>query len=507
MIPKNIQGPIFNQDSTDFFFVRSAAQMSGEAVDAYIDDLQRAGIGTFISCVNAMRANYASQVWETDWHSYEPAGPDDQPVLRCLPPAAIAPTRNRLDAAKRLADLGINFHARALARCRYHGIGAWVTVRLNDVHDCMTEESPLLSTFYKAQRTAQQLRAPHRGQWWPEMGLDWERPEVQEHYFKLVREQLETLDLDGIELDWMRFVFHFRVGRELAGGQAITAWTERVRLLCAAAAQRLGHPVKLAVRVPSRPETARRLGLDAVAWARAGLVDLVVPTPFWSTSDFDIPVGEWRRLLDGTGVQLAPGMEVRYQPVPNGPAQTMSAELATGLGLTFLHGGADQVYLFNFFPAGHGLVKAWGLQKYETVIRAMRSAEELIKLPRVHAVTYRDVRAPGEAADHALPARDPGEDFQHPPGCAIRVQTGPKPTKVQAVELSLEFAVDSVEPAKLHVYVNSVACAAKPGTTAPLMTYDVPAEILEDEAQVVEVVGGAPNSYHLVRVELAVDGG
>ena len=39
-----IAGPIFNQDSTEFFFVRTADQMSGETVDAYIDDLARFGV-------------------------------------------------------------------------------------------------------------------------------------------------------------------------------------------------------------------------------------------------------------------------------------------------------------------------------------------------------------------------------------------------------------------------------------------------------------------------------
>lgn len=52
-----IVGPIFNQDSTEFFFVRTADQMSGETVDAYIDELARAGVGAFFSDVNAMRAN------------------------------------------------------------------------------------------------------------------------------------------------------------------------------------------------------------------------------------------------------------------------------------------------------------------------------------------------------------------------------------------------------------------------------------------------------------------
>lgn len=499
-----IVGPIFNQDSTEFFFVRTADQMSGETVDAYIDELARAGVGAFFSDVNAMRANYASKVWETDWHGYDPKGPDDQPVLRHLPAASIAPTRRRLDAAKRLADLGINFHERALARCRHHGIGAWVSVRMNDVHDCMTEDTPLLSTFFKAQRSARQLRAPHRDVWWADRGLDWERADVQEHYFKFVCEQLETLDLDGLELDWMRFVYHFRPGRELAGGRAITAWMRRVRAECDKAERRLGHRVMLGVRVPSRPETARRAGMDGVAWAREGLVDLVVPTPFWATSDFDMPMAEWRRLLDGTGAQLAGGLEIRYQPMPNGPATMMSAEHATALALTVLHGGADQVYLFNYFPSGHSVVKDWGLGRYETVVGAMRSVEALAALPRRHAVTFHDVRAPGEPADHALPAGDTGKDFQWPPGFAFRVQTGPKPGADRRTELHLEFDQASTGIEQLKVYLNSRKLELTSGAKAPTLTYAIPAEAMEEEAQVVEIVGAEPAKCSIVRVEILV---
>ena len=69
---------------------------------------------------------------------------------------------------------------------------------------------------------------------------------------------------------------------------------------CERAAERLGHPVKLGVRVPSRPETARMLGMDGVAWAKEGLVDVVAPSPFWATCEFDIPMQEWGRLLEGS---------------------------------------------------------------------------------------------------------------------------------------------------------------------------------------------------------------
>jgi len=499
-----IQGPIFNQDSSEFFFTHGADEISAGAVDAYIDKLVAAGVGTFVSCLNAMRANSASKVWETDWHGYDPAGADNQPVLRHLSAASLPGTRKRLDSAKRLAEMGVDFHTQALARCRHHGMGAWISVRMNDVHDCVAVDSPLLSTFFKAQREAKNLRAPHRhAGWWPAHGLEWERPEVQAHYFQFVQEQLASRDIDGLELDWMRFVFHFRPGRELAGGRAITAWMQRVRVECAKAAQRLGHPVMLGVRVPSRPETARRCGLDGVAWACSGLIDLLVPTPFWATTDFDIPMVEWRRLVTGTEVRLAGGLEIRYQPVPNGPATMMTPELAAGAAMNGLHGGADAVYLFNYFPSGHSLAKDWGWVNIKAVFRAMQTAVNLERLARTHAITFHDVRAPGEAANAALPGVDTRQDFQWPPGCAFRVQSGPKPGGHRRVELLLELAAAPAASSEIQVYLNSQLLTLNGTTPEKIMRYPVSTLSIEDEAQVVELVAGPDVKFQVLRVELS----
>jgi len=506
-----IAGPILNLDSTQFFFEHTAAEMSGETVDAYIDLVARTGVRTFITCVNAQKANYDSRVWEHDWSGYDPKGPDDQSILRHLAPAAIPMTRQRLDAAMRLAGLGINLHARLLARCRQLGIGAWVSVRMNDLHDCLLEDSSLLSAFYKEHRANGQLRALYRGgAWWADRGLDWEQPDVQEHYFALVKEQLETLDLDGLELDWMRFVFHFRPGHELEGGKIITAWMRRVRAECDRAAARLGHPVMLGVRVPARPETARRCGLDGVAWAHEGLVDLVVATPFWSTTDFDIPTAEWKRLLAGTGARFAGGLEIRYQPVPNGPAAMMSPDLTVGAALPPLHDGADVAYLFNYDPlplrrmeTADGKAKLWPADSISTVFHALQSEAKLAAEPRLHAVTYHDIRAPGEPADAPLPATDTHRDFQWPPGCAIRIATGPKPVG-RAVELRIEYDAATAAPEKLRIFVNSTECPAAPGLTGAIRTYPVPEAVLQDEAQVVEVVSAKDTAFSIMRLELFV---
>jgi len=489
-----MKGPIFNQDSTEFFYTHTADQMAGEAVDAWVDSLADAGVGTLLSNVNAMRANYASKVWEPDWFGYDPQGPDDQPVLRHQPENGVAGSRRRLDSAKKLADMGINFHERAFVRCRKHGIGCWTSVRMNDIHDCDQEDSPLLSTFYKQQRAEGKTRVPYRFTGWPDRALDWARPEVRDHYLKFIREQLAIFDLDGIELDWMRFGYHFQIGRELEGGKILTDWIAGVKRDCEQAAKRLKHPVKLGVRVPSTPETARNLGLDGAAWARAGLVDVLVPTPFWATNEFNMPLATWRQLLHGTKCVLAGGLEIRYEPYPGGPAIMMTPELAAGAAMAVLAGGADCVYLFNYFADMH-LGGQWTKQQYDTTLKAMQSLAALDKLPRRHGVTFRDTRAPGEPSDTPLPASGGI--------CSFRVQTGPKPTgrKVEAL-----IELESPDTSAPELRVNSVVCPAPKKEGKAAFVYPVPAEALTDEAHVIEATAQGGQAMKIVRVEFAVGG-
>lgn len=497
----SIKGPLFNQDSTDFFYARTPDQMSAAEIHAYIDRLARAGIGAFVSCGNAMKANFISDVWECEWSGYDPAGPDDQPVLRHLPKASIPATRNRLDAVKRLADQGVDFHREAMARCRHNGVGAWMTVRMNDVHGCMDEDGPLLSQFFREQRAARQLRAMHRDRYWMDRALDWERPEVQEHYFKFVCEVLNRYDLDGIELDWMRFVVHFRPGRELEGGKALTAWIRRVRAECTKSAERRGHPVHLGVRVPTRPEVARRIGLDGVAWAREGIIDLLTATPFWATVDFDVPVAEWKRLLAGTKVHFAVSAEVRYQPAPEGPWSMISPGLLGGLGATILHGGADSVYLFNMFPAGHGLDELWGPGNFDGILGALGSLDRVAARERIHAITYHDVRAPGEPPGNALPATDLKWDQPSPGGFSFRIQTGPKPETGRICVLTIEWAEPVPSSGAVCTYLNARKLELVDATKG-VWRYAVPAEILEDEAQVIDIE--TPGRDTVIRVELQI---
>jgi len=489
-----LRGPIFNQDDSEFFSTRDPSEVSGEAVDAWVDGIAAAGVGTLMSCVCAMRTNYASRAWEPRWTGYDPQGPDDQPVLAHLPRESVPGTRRWLESETRLAELGINFHERAFARCKQRGIAAWASIRMNDLHDCHLPDSPLLSGFYKSQRGRGLLRAQYRPGGWPELALDWGRAEVRDHYMRLVREVLSFRGIEGLELDWMRFGFHFRIGRELEGGEILTDWVGRVRKLCDEAAEREGHPVRLGCRVPSDPNTARMLGLDGVLWASKGLVDLLVPTPFWETCEFNMPMRTWAWLLEGTGCALAGGLEIRYQPFRGAPATMMTPELAVGAATAVLAGGAGHVYLFNYFAKGH-LDNLWTRESFNRTLSAMGSLQALDEVPRRHAITFRDIMAPGEPGESLLPVGGAVATF--------RLQTGPKPEgrKVHVV-LELEEKGDA-EPAAPDVRVNSVPCPTPRRQTRCVVIYAVPEEALAEGETVIEAFGAGAA---IVRVEVVVAG-
>ena len=125
----------------------------------------------------------------------------------------------------------------------------------------------------------------------------------------------------------------------------------------------------------------------------------------------------------------------------------------------------------------------------------MASIESLDKLPRRHAVTFRDVRAPGEPADAPLPATGRS--------CAFRLQTGPKPTG-RKVQLLIELEADGDrEPAAPTVRVNATPCPDPERQGKCVLLYTVPPEALTDGQTVVETMNAGSR---IMRVEVAIAG-
>lgn len=431
-----MHGLMYNQDSTDFFFTHVVKEGvdGGAMLDAYLDLIAEAGVKTFMCNTNARETNYRSGVWQSFWEGYDPAGPDDQEFLKTIPEGERAGWRRMVHSMWTLDHQGVDYPARVIERCRLRGMSPWISLRMNDVHFNGNIEHPFHPEFW---RDPQHWR--NTGGYFAR-GLDYGQAEVRELYRKLIVETLERHDIDGLELDFMREPYLFREGAEQEGAAILDAWLREMRKLVEEAAARRGHPILLGVRVPSRVEVAQAWGLDAVRWAQDGLVDLVVPTPRWATLEYDMPMAQWRKLLEPTGVTLAGGLEIRCQAVSGGPAHSATPEEASGAAAAVLANGADAVYLFNYFPGIIGS-SGWTREAYVRTLGAMDSLEALRKLPRRHLVTYRDILGPHEAYHAPLPADATALAFELP---TLAGGSGRVELTLERAEQAPEVAVNGV---------------------------------------------------------------
>lgn len=422
----------YNQDCTQFFYTSEIPTgRAGEVIDRYVDQIADAGVTVFLCNSNARRTNYRSRVWDAFWDGYDPSGPDDQPFLSPIPPAQLAKYRKGMSNMLQVYQEGVDYPARIIARCRYRKVSPWISLRMNDCHKNDIPSHPFHGSFWVKHP---EFRRQNCSGYFATC-LDYARPEVRNFYMMLIEETLDRYDIDGLELDFMREPYLFSAGREKEGAPILTSWLREVRRRATESSARRGHPVRLGVRVPSRPQTALGMGLDAITWAKEGLIDLLVVTPRWATLEFGMGIPEWRERLGKAKVTLVGGLEILYRPRPGGPAGSVSPELAHGAASLVLADGADAVYLFNYFPAS--------LPKpvYQSTLRAMASLASLRKLPRTIGVTYRDITAPGEVYQAPLPAK--GNE------AVFTMRLGPLPASTWHCEVAIGFpsATGSPPPA------------------------------------------------------------
>jgi hypothetical protein len=488
-----IKGPFCNIDDTVFFWGHAIPKgKAGEAIDRYVDVMAGAGTGVLLCCTNARRTNYRTRVWDAYWDGYDPAGPNSQPFLASVPAQEVRDYRQLLDNMLAVYQEGIDYPARMIQRCRHDGISPWITLRMNDCHFNNLSDHPFHGNFWK--KNPQYARKNCPGYF--ATCLDYAHPEVRDFYRALVTEVLDRYDMDGLELDFMRECYLFSAGKEAEGTPMLTAWLRDIRKLVDGAAAKRGHRIRLGVRVPSRPEVALGLGLEASTWAKQGLIDVLVVTPRWATLEFDMPMAEWRKLLGTSKVALSGGLEILYRPCPSGPATTVSPELATGAAALVLAGGADAVYLFNYFQNSD---PSWPMPVYQNVLKSMSSLDTLRTLPRSVGITYRDITAPSEVYQPPLPAT--GKELLFP------MRLGPVPDHRWSCALSIEFAtLQNSTFAMPAAFVNGKRCAVVRNETTKdghrVISFDVPLTALSaTKAQEIKVAGDDPNAQTTYRVE------
>jgi len=339
-------------------------ELSPLAIQAYIDLLVNSGVDTLVYNPASQRAWWPSKTTPTPWDGYTRG--DVSFFNGNLLNEFMTPTQveahlrslcRLLDRYLDLQEAGVDLLAETSRACRRAGITPWLSVRMNDMHGAF--EGPFMDAPLLADDEFRLAGCDVTGVARPNLrALNYEKREVRDYMFTMIRELVDDYDFEGLELDWTR---HLGCCNPVATQQAtetITAWHGEIARLCAAKANASGRPFYFGVRTAANMAHQRTLGLDILAMAREGMLDFVCPTRAgWSTT-WDLDYGRMRQqfgedmALYGV-VEGAPNWLPAYAPAFQYRHylryQAASAAMLHGNAAGKLASGADGIELFNFF--------------------------------------------------------------------------------------------------------------------------------------------------------------
>jgi len=416
---------VINEDNSHFFGSRKPEEMNRKGLHAWVDQYAGSSVTHLFLCTNAMRASFRSKTRDAIWdpvNGKEPKHPWPQ-------------------NAKRLHEAGIDPYTVWIARCREKKLSPWLTMRMNDVHNTEDRDNFQHSTFWRTH--VKFWREPNHEHG---SGLNYAHAEVREYQMAFVRELLERYDPDGLELDWMRFPNHLTPGKEREERRILTGFVRDVRRLTRQWSRKRRHPILLGVRAPAHPDAAAGLGMDAMEWARNGLVDLVVPCPFYFSSDFDIPIELWHEGLKGAPhpVAVVPGLESSVRPWISGTPVGNTLETLYGFAASAHHRGANGVYLFNWMDANNWPVSG---MDYKLLLKHGVGTKFVAGAARRHPVCFRDAVPAGFSMSVQLPA-----DARV--GKTFRIHIGPCPNSGKAWAIAGLAKRDGLADARFRAKLN-----------------------------------------------------
>jgi hypothetical protein len=250
-------------------------------------------------------------------------------------PTTIGEVDSTPDRLQNLHAAGIDPFGMFLQALRAAGKETFITFRINDAPAAV--DSPHIGRFsanhpeYMVDQTTASAAGDAMA-----LCLDLSHEEVRDYLLSILVELVARYDLDGLQLDWMRYPRHL-------SGPPNEVWEKRVHLtdFMTSVRQIVGQDLKVSARVPSSSDGCRYLGIDLGAWARGGLVDMLVASPFLTT-EFQMPIGGLRSVLRDRSVPIYADIEFDH----GNQIHCQESLRAAALGL--LSSGADGIYIFNF---------------------------------------------------------------------------------------------------------------------------------------------------------------
>lgn len=408
-------------------------------------------------------------------------------------------------------------------RCRATNQAAFVSFRLNDVHDKeFADAQPGENVPGSVAMGVTKFYAEH-----PEfrigssrsaakLALDWSNPEVRASKFALIRELCENYDLDGLELDFLRFPSFFRLDKTPLEERRkiITEFVRDVRALLDRTT-REGRHRWLCVRVPVFLKTLDVIGLDLPALVAAGVEMVNASAHYFTTQQHDL--GLIRDLTPGAALYFelchsiwnGPKLADGYDTFPF--RRATREQLQTAAHVAFAR-GADGISTFNFaYYREHGSVGRGPFAEPPfDVLKKLRDREWIAAQPQ-HWFLAPGWRAPGTPPTD-LPCRlSRGDDQEFTFDLIaptrgwqrdgrLRVQTA---APLGRAKLLVKFGGGTLEPTRDVSEPFPNGFAGLLGTPENTRAWVVPAPIIREGRNTIEVSMEGANEVQIDYIDFA----
>ena len=373
-------------------------KFSPKAIHAFVDLLARSGVDTLVYNPSTQRAWWPSKTTPTAWDGYQRGKASyfyghvlGQSMTTDQIESFLKNMGALLDGYLDLTESGIDLLAETSKACRQKKISPWLSIRMNDMHGSNSLEGsfmncPLLAheEFRLKGYNVNTKENPRRNL----QALNYEKREVRDYMFTMIRELVEDYDFEGMELDWTRHMFCCNPIASQKTIDMVTEWHGEIARLCRKKAKATGRPYYLGVRCAANFDQQRHIGLDVVAMAREGFLDFVCPTRAGWTSTWDLDYGRMRELF-GENVVLygviegapntLPACTPKHKDIHSMRYLPASAAMIHGNAANKLAMGADGIETFNFFCTDGHHADETALQ-FQADYPALKNIDNLEKL-------------------------------------------------------------------------------------------------------------------------------
>lgn len=260
-----------------------------------------------------------------------------------------------------------------------NGKEVFYTFRVNSLHDGFASGTHWIeaNTFKRDNPELMMDAAGGERKRFGWTAIDYEQSKTRETVLAFLEEVLQNYDVDGLDIDFMRFPYLFKTtyrGEPCTPEQreVLTGFMRDIRQLSEREGLRRGRPVLVNVRVADSVRFNLDHGIDVEAWLREDLADTVSLGGIMHLQTYEDALGELRKygkplyasIENPVGAAEARGNDRGELPVSIRKTQ----EATRGRAMEAWGAGADGIYFLNY----------WFMKDNGPPARQIGSAETLV---------------------------------------------------------------------------------------------------------------------------------